>query len=81
MASTAANAELVTHYNEVFPSKIDLTGATGKLDFDLATGEAPFDQAILCVGIDARGRASEGIESGLVYAADAKRLVGALRCP
>ena len=60
---------------------IDLTGATGKLDFDPTTGEAPFDHAILCVGIDERGRAFDGIESGLVYSAASKKLEGTLRCP
>jgi serine/threonine protein kinase len=149
VGSTAANARLVTHYNETFPDKItltidpnasydafyllayatyaiprtervtgerlsrafgklvppgrpievglagifdayaalskdesiDLTGATGKLDFDLATGEAAFDQAILCVGVDEHGRASDGIESGLVYSAASKQLEGTMRCP
>jgi serine/threonine protein kinase len=149
VASTPANARLVTHYNEVFPTKItrtfspnasydafyllayasyaippdeavtgerlaraigklvppgrpievgiagifdayaalsknesiDLTGATGNLDFDLAAGEAAFDQAILCVGVDDHGKASEGIESGLVYSATWKQLAGAMRCP
>jgi len=149
VATTTANAQLVNHYNEVFPSKItrtfspnasydafyllayatyaiprgevvtgqrlarafgklvppgpaievgiagifdayamlsrdqaiDMTGATGKLDFDLVTGEAPFDQAILCVGVDEHGKASEGIESGLVYSAGSQQLTGATRCP
>jgi hypothetical protein len=60
---------------------IDLTGATGKLDFDLATGEPAFDMAILCPGVDEHGTASDGIESGLVYSAATKRLHGTMRCP
>jgi protein kinase-like protein len=60
---------------------IDLTGATGRLDFDLATGESTFDQAILCVGVDEHGKASDGIESGLVYSATSKQLEGTMRCP
>jgi serine/threonine protein kinase/ABC-type branched-subunit amino acid transport system substrate-binding protein len=60
---------------------VDLTGATGNLDFDLATGEAAFDQAILCVGVDDRGGANDGIESGLVFSAASGRLGGTMRCP
>jgi len=61
--------------------QIDLNGAIGSLDFDRATGEAPIDYAIMCLGTDDRGAASEGIDSGLVYDARAKKLTGALRCP
>jgi serine/threonine protein kinase/ABC-type branched-subunit amino acid transport system substrate-binding protein len=60
---------------------VDLTGATGQLDFDLATGEAAFDMSILCVGIDERGQASDGIPSGMVYSAATHKLDGAMRCP
>jgi branched-chain amino acid transport system substrate-binding protein len=60
---------------------VDLNGATGKLDFDLSTGDAPVDHAILCPNVDERGRAFDSIESGLVYEAATKKLVGALRCP
>jgi serine/threonine protein kinase len=61
--------------------QIDLNGAIGSLDFDPTTGEAPIDYSIVCIGVDDTGKASEGIDSGLVYDARAKRLVGALRCP
>lgn len=61
-------------------ASIDFAGATGKLDLDLATGEAAFDQAILCVGVDPAGKL-DGIESGLVYVASTKQLEGAMRCP
>jgi ABC-type branched-subunit amino acid transport system substrate-binding protein len=60
---------------------IDLVGATGELDLDAATGEAALDEAILCVAPDAGGRAVDGVESGLVYSASRKKLVGKMRCP
>lgn len=60
---------------------IDLQGALGALDFDRATGEAPIDYAIVCLGKDDHGAASDSIESGLVYDAAARKLVGTLRCP
>ncbi|HEX8107415.1 MAG TPA: hypothetical protein VF516_06770, partial [Kofleriaceae bacterium] len=61
-------------------ASIDLTGATGSLDFDPSTGEYALDQAILCVGVDPHGR-PEGIESGRVYSARTNALVGTLHCP
>jgi serine/threonine protein kinase len=60
---------------------IDLTGATGRLDFDLRTGEAPVDMSILCVDLDSSGAASDTIESGLVFHAAEGALDGAMRCP
>jgi ABC-type branched-subunit amino acid transport system substrate-binding protein len=60
---------------------IALVGATGKLDLDPSTGEPAFDLAILCVGVDAHDRASDGIESGLVYSATSRKLEGTMRCP
>jgi serine/threonine protein kinase len=60
---------------------IDIVGASGDLDLDRATGEAEFDQSILCIATDAQGRATDGVESGLVYSASAHRLVGKMRCP
>ncbi len=60
---------------------IDLAGAIGGLDFNRATGEAPMDYAIVCLGTDDHGGASTAIDSGLVYDAHADRLVGTLRCP
>jgi hypothetical protein len=62
-------------------ANIDLNGAIGALDFDPATGEAPIDYSIVCMGLDDRGNASRPVDSGLVYDARAKKLVGALRCP
>jgi serine/threonine protein kinase len=60
---------------------IDLIGATGSLDFDLKTGEASIDLAVLCAGTDAGGRAGDAVESGLVFDAKGGRLAGELRCP
>jgi serine/threonine-protein kinase len=56
---------------------IDLNGATGGLDFDPATGDAPVDFSVLCVG----GDGAAGVESGLVFDAAAGKLRGAMRCP
>jgi hypothetical protein len=60
---------------------VDLVGATGDMDFDLATGEAPFDYAILCAGLDVDGKVLDGIESGLVYSAATGKLTGTMKCP
>jgi hypothetical protein len=58
---------------------IDLNGATGRLDFDTETGEAPVDLAVLC--IDPNGDAPTSVESGLVYDASARALRGSMHCP
>jgi serine/threonine protein kinase/ABC-type branched-subunit amino acid transport system substrate-binding protein len=60
---------------------VDLNGATGAMDFDLATGEAPFDQAIVCAAVDEQGKAYDGVESGMVWAAKTRRLEGTMKCP
>jgi branched-chain amino acid transport system substrate-binding protein len=61
---------------------VDLEGAASALDFDLDTGEAPADFALLCAGVDSSGRASGAdVESGVVYRAKSRRTEGALRCP
>jgi serine/threonine-protein kinase len=60
---------------------VDLNGASGPLDFDLDTGDAPVDLAILCVKANADGHADEAVESGLFYDATAGALRGAMRCP
>jgi serine/threonine-protein kinase len=60
--------------------RVDLNGATGPLDFDLATGDAPVDLAVLCVDVDARGAASGNRESGLVFDATAGALRGVMKC-
>jgi branched-chain amino acid transport system substrate-binding protein len=60
---------------------IDLTGAAGNLDFDLRTGEIPFDESIICAATDDETHKIHGIESGLVYRAAQGRLEGSLSCP
>ena len=60
---------------------IDLVGAIGSLDFDRATGEAPIDYAVLCLGLDDRGSAHGSVESGLVFVSHDNRLTGTLGCP
>jgi serine/threonine-protein kinase len=61
--------------------RIDLNGATGRLDFSVATGEAPVDLAILCVRPGAGGNAPDMVESGLTYDATAGALRGTMHCP
>ena len=60
---------------------IDLNGATGRLDFDLETGEAPVDFAVLCVRGGTDPAAAESVESGLTYDATAGVLRGTMHCP
>jgi branched-chain amino acid transport system substrate-binding protein len=60
---------------------IDLAGAASSLDFDMATGDVPTRQAILCASVDATGRAVDTMESGLVYDPTEKKMVGTLKCP
>jgi len=60
--------------------RIDLNGATGRLDFDTDTGDAPIDLAILCVEASADGSAATMVESGLTYDATGRSLRGALHC-
>jgi branched-chain amino acid transport system substrate-binding protein len=54
--------------------QIDLSGASGKLDFDLATGETPQDFVLQCVGD------RDVVESGIVYDAAQKKLIGTFGC-
>ncbi|MFI5300562.1 MAG: hypothetical protein ACHREM_20955 [Polyangiales bacterium] len=61
--------------------QIDLNGAIGSLDFDPATGDALIDYSIVCLGLDDNGAASASIDSGLVYDARTKKLLGAMSCP
>jgi branched-chain amino acid transport system substrate-binding protein len=63
-------------------SNIDLNGAGSGLDFDLSTGDAPADFAVVCVKPDASGNAAEPVESGVVFVARTKKLEGLpLHCP
>jgi hypothetical protein len=62
-------------------ANIDLNGAFGALDFDVATGEQPFHFAVVCVGMNDRGVAQHTVESGLVYVGETDRFEGTMRCP
>jgi branched-chain amino acid transport system substrate-binding protein len=62
--------------------RIDLTGASGRMDYDATTGEAAVDFAVLCVRPAAQTKqARDAVESGLVYDSRSGRLEGALKCP
>jgi branched-chain amino acid transport system substrate-binding protein len=61
--------------------QLDLNGATGSMDFDPRTGEAPVDLAILCASVDAKGAAADAVESGLVFDAKTGELVNEPSCP
>jgi ABC-type branched-subunit amino acid transport system substrate-binding protein len=61
--------------------QIDLRGASGSLDFDLATGEAASDLALHCAALDRDTGAVQDVESGVVFRAGASRAEGVLRCP
>ncbi len=59
---------------------VDLEGASGRLDFDAATGELTDDFSLLCPGVDALGRPAGDVESGVVYAASTGQVRGTLAC-
>ncbi len=60
---------------------IDLRGANGTLDFDLSNGEPAADSIIQCAAVDAAGKVTGGIDSGLAYDAASHSLLGQMRCP
>ncbi|MBI2391732.1 MAG: ABC transporter substrate-binding protein [Deltaproteobacteria bacterium] len=59
---------------------IDYNGASGPLDFDVTTGEAPADIQIWCVR-SSGGKATAFVSSGLIFAAKSKALEGTFSCP
>ncbi len=62
--------------------KIDFNGASGPLDFDPATGEAPSDYSIWCVKIDPNTSAPVFEEAtGQSYLATTGELTGTYNCP
>lgn len=61
--------------------RIDLRGASMALDFDLSTGEAPSDFALVCPDVGADGSAAGDLESGVYYRAATKSIEGKVRCP
>jgi hypothetical protein len=60
---------------------IDLTGATGRMDFDPVTGEAPVDFTLVCAEVDASGKAVGGADSGVLFDVASGRWSGPLECP
>lgn len=61
--------------------KVDFNGASGPLDFDLATGEAPSDYSVWCVKIDPNTSKAIFLEAtGLSYSAKDQKLVGTFAC-
>jgi tRNA A-37 threonylcarbamoyl transferase component Bud32/ABC-type branched-subunit amino acid transport system substrate-binding protein len=60
---------------------IDLHGVETSLDFDLATGEQASDFELLCLGVDAAGRAASDVESGVYFRAASRAVEGTLACP
>lgn len=62
--------------------KIDFNGASGPLDFDVATGEAPSDYGIWCVKVDPNNNARVFEEAtGQSYSASTSALTGTFSCP
>lgn len=57
-------------------SSIDFSGASGPLNFDTKTGEAPGDIQIWCVPKGLDGKATSAINSGIYYDAAQSKLVG-----
>jgi hypothetical protein len=66
---------------ELAAGGIDLSGPSGSLDFDSATGEWSPDFTLLCadVGRDSRTRAD--VESGVSYVGATGKVAGTIRCP
>ena len=61
--------------------KVDFNGASGPLDFDIATGEAPSDYSIWCVKIDPNSTKAIFLEStGVSYSAKDSKLIGTFSC-
>jgi hypothetical protein len=60
---------------------LDVRGSSSALDFDLATGEARVDFALVCADVDAHGRASGDRESGVFYRTAQGTVDGTMRCP
>jgi len=55
---------------------IDFSGASGPLNFDVATGEAPSDIQIWCLPVEPNGAARSAAGSGLYYNATTGQLAG-----
>jgi branched-chain amino acid transport system substrate-binding protein len=62
-------------------NNIDYDGASGPLDFNIDTGEAPADIQVWCVSADTSGVANATVLSGQYYSAASQTLQGTLSCP
>lgn len=64
-------------------TKVDFNGASGPLDFDLTTGEAPSDYSIWCLKNDPNNAGKYLFEevAGQSYAAKTQTLTGTFACP
>jgi hypothetical protein len=85
---TGSTAPIETGSTDVFAAlsllsrgeSIDLSGPSGALDFNPATGEWSPDFTLLCAAIDKDGRAIDA-ESGLLLRGQSRALEGSIRCP
>ena len=59
---------------------IDLDGASGSLDFDLTSGDAPGDVEIWCIGRNP-DTTPTFVDSGAYYDASQNMIVGTVSCP
>ncbi|CAN5677181.1 hypothetical protein BH09MYX1_BH09MYX1_35680 [soil metagenome] len=59
---------------------LDVNGASGPLDFDLAAHEAESDIVVFCIGKDGGGNPAFA-ETGRFYDASAKKMTGTFACP
>lgn len=76
----AGGSEVNKGYKAMLLGGIDYNGASGPLDFDPTTGEAPGDIQVWCV--DAKGGTATGFKnSGLFFDARTKTLQGTPSCP
>jgi serine/threonine-protein kinase len=60
--------------------RINLNGAMTPLDFSVSTGETPVDLVVTCPRVDARGRVTGEMDSGLSYSRETDTIVGSNRC-
>jgi ABC-type branched-subunit amino acid transport system substrate-binding protein len=74
--SAAANDISATFQLLSAGKNVDFTGASGPLDFDVNTGEAPSDVLIWCMPSDSSGSATAGIASGYFFDASTNALGG-----
>ncbi|MEJ7729591.1 MAG: ABC transporter substrate-binding protein [Polyangiaceae bacterium] len=74
--SAAANDISATFQLLSAGKNVDFNGASGPLNFDVETGEAPSDVIIWCMPSDASGNATAGIASGYFFDAAKDALGG-----